>query len=190
MNNKIKIATILFVLFANIPGKKPDGTVGASFIQNGVYGLNTRATGFVGLGFNSDDEGDFDKCVLCNEDILYLGAISDEDKELLDETMNVYGKRDDLQSMFRCDALAVEPSTGNAAMTWFLDQMIVYKDGHQITDTHFWPEGIRNKGNWGTYRNDTKNVIEHAKYVYENSKNDNAGYKMCFPIIICQKVVK
>ena len=42
----------------------------------------------------------------------------------------------------------------------------------------------------GTYRNDTKNVIEHAKYVYENSKNDNAGYKMCFPIIICQKVVK
>lgn len=53
-----------------------------------------------------------------------------------------------------------------------------------------WPDGIRNKGNWGTYRNDTKNVIEHAKYVYENSKNDNAGYKMCFPIIICQKVVK
>lgn len=175
---------------ANIPGKKPDGTVGASFIQNGVYGFNTRATGFVGLGFNSDDDGDFDKCVLCNEDILYLGAISDEDKEKLEGTMNVYGKRDDLQSMFRCDALAVEPSTGNAAMTWFLDQMIVYKDGHQITDTHFWPEGIRNKGNWGTYRNDTKNVIEHAQYVYKNSKNDNAGYKMCFPIIICQKVIK
>ena len=175
---------------ANIPGKKPDGTVGASFLQNGVYGLNTRATGFVGLGFNSDDDGDFDKCVLCNEDILYLGAISDADKEKLEGTMNVYGKRDDLQSMFRCDALAVEPSTGNAAMTWFLDQMIVYKDGHQITDTHFWPEGIRNKGNWGTYRNDTKNVIEHAQYVYKNSKNDNAGYKMCFPIIICQKVVK
>ena len=38
--------------------------------------------------------------------------------------------------------------------------------------------------------NDTKNVIEHAQYVYKNSKNDNAGYKMCFPIIICQKVIK
>ena len=106
------------------------------------------------------------------------------------ETTNVYGNRDDLQTLFRCDALAVEPSTGNAAMTWFLDQTIVYKSGHQITSSEFWPEKIRNKGDWGTYRNSTKNVIEHAVYVYKNSSSDNAGYKMCFPIIICQKAVK
>ena len=174
----------------DIPGKKPDGTIGASFLENGVYGLNTHATGFVGVGFNTDDDGKFDKCVLCNEDILYLGAISDDDKEKLDGTTNVYGNRDDLQTLFRCDALAVEPSTGNAAMTWFLDQTIVYKSGHQITSSEFWPEKIRNKGDWGTYRNSTKNVIEHAVYVYKNSSSDNAGYKMCFPIIICQKAVK
>ena len=175
---------------ANIPGKKPDGTIGASFLKNGVYGFNTQATGFVGLGFNTDDEGKYDKCYHCNEDILYLGSICDDDKEKLDGTGNVYGKRDDLQTMFRCDALAVEPSTGNAAMSWFLDQIIVYQKGNQITDSHFYPESVRNRGNWGTYRNSTKNVIEHAIYVYKNSKSDNAGYKMCFPIIICQKVVK
>ena len=174
----------------DIPGKKPDGTIGASFLKNGVYGFNTQATGFIGLGFTTEDDGKYDKCYHCNEDILYLGSICDEDKEKLDGTGNVYGKRDDLQTMFRCDALAVEPSTGNAAMSWFMDQIIVYQNGHQITDTHFWPESVRNRGNWGTYRNSTKNVIEHAKYVYKNSKDDNAGYKMCFPIIICQKVVK
>ena len=174
----------------DIPGKKPDGTIGASFLKNGVYGFNTQATGFIGLGFTTEDDGKYDKCYHCNEDILYLGSICDEDKEKLDGTGNVYGKRDDLQTMFRCDALAVEPSTGNAAMSWFMDQIIVYQDGHQITDTQFWPESVRNRGNWGTYRNSTKNVIEHAMYVYKNSKDDNAGYKMCFPIIICQRVVK
>jgi len=32
--------------------------------------------------------------------------------------------------------------------------------------------------------------MKHLQKVYESSVFDNVGYKMCYPIIICQKAVK
>ena len=170
---------------ADIPGKKPDGTIGASFLENGVYGLNTYATGCIIIEHDTGDkDGKVDEIARCNEKILYLGALSDEDKEKLDGTGNVYGKRGDLQSMFDCPALAVEPATGNVSMTRFWDKTITIIDNHQFVGDGYFPEWLRGKGG------DWSNPMKHLQKVYESSVFDNVGYKMCYPIIICQKVVK
>lgn len=170
---------------ADIPGKKPDGTIGASFLENGVYGLNTYATGCIIIEHDTGDkDGKVDEIARCNEKILYLGALSDEDKEKLDGTGNVYGKRGDLQSMFDCPALAVEPATGNVSMTRFWDKTITIIDNHQFVGDGYFPEWLRGKGG------DWSNPMKHLQKVYESSSFDNVGYKMCYPIIICQKVVK
>ena len=172
---------------AGIAGNKPDGTIGASFLKGGVYGLNTKATGFIGVGFVTDSHGYFDAVSLNNKEVLYLGAIADADREKLDGTGNVYGKRHELESQFRCDALAVRPSEGTAAMTWFLDQSIVLLDNEKITDTSIWPESVRNKDNWKDHHG---SVIGTVNYVYNNTKYDMPAQKVCFPVIICQRVVK
>ncbi|MBQ9669198.1 MAG: hypothetical protein IJV45_10740 [Prevotella sp.] len=174
---------------AGIATNKPDGTIGASFLKGGVYGLNTKATGFIGVGFLTDSHGYFDAVSLNNKEVLYLGAIADADREKLDGTGNVYGKRHELESQFRCDALAVRPSEGSAAMTWFLDQSIVLLDNEKITDTSIWPESVRNKDNW---KNHHGSVIGTVNYVYydKNTKYDMPAQKVCFPVIICQRVIK
>lgn len=170
---------------ADIPGKKPDGTIGASFLKNGVYGLNTYATGCIIIEHDTGDkDGNVDKIARCNEKILYLGALSDVDKEKLDGTSNVYGERGDLQSMFDCPALAVEPATGNVSMTRFWDKTITIIDNHQFVGDGYYPEWLRGKGG------DWSNPMKHLEKVYETSSFDNVGYKMCYPIIICQKVIK
>ena len=170
---------------ADIPGKKPDGTIGASFLKNGVYGLNTYATGCIIIEHDTGDkDGNVDKIARCNEKILYLGALSDVDKEKLDGTSNVYGERGDLQSMFDCPALAVEPATGNVSMTRFWDKTITIIDNHQFVGDGYYPEWLRGKGG------DWSNPMKHLQKVYETSSFDNVGYKMCYPIIICQKVIK
>ncbi|MBO6143716.1 MAG: hypothetical protein J6O54_00465 [Prevotella sp.] len=170
---------------ADIPGKKPDGTIGASFLENGVYGLNTYATGCIIIEHDTGDkDGKVDEIARCNEKILYLGALSDVDKEKLDGTDNVYGKRGDLQSMFDCPALAVEPATGNVSMTRFWDKTITIIDNHQFVGDGYFPEWLRGKGG------DWSNLMKHLQKVYETSSFDNVGYKMCYPIIICQKAVK
>ena len=170
---------------AGIATNKPDGTIGASFLKGGVYGLNTTATGFIGVTFDSREGGSFGSSVLCNKEVLYLGAIADADREKLDGTTNVYEKRHDLESQFRLDALAVRPSEGSAAMVWFLDQAIVLLSKETITDTHFWPESIRNKGT-------SDDPIAHIKHVFNdnNVTYDMPCFKMCYPVIICQRVVK
>ena len=170
---------------AGISTNKPDGTIGASFLKGGVYGLNTTATGFIGLTFDSREGGSFGSSVLCNKEVLYLGAIADADREKLDGTTEVYEKRHDLESQFRLDALAVRPSEGSAAMVWFLDQAIVLLSNETITDTHFWPESIRNKGT-------SDDPIAHIKHVFNdnNVTYDMPCFKMCYPVIICQRVVK
>ena len=170
---------------SDIPGKKPDGTIGASFLENGVYGLNTYATGCIIIEHDTGDkDGKVDEIARCNEKILYLGALSDEDKEKLEGTGNVYGKRGDLQSMFDCPALAVEPATGNVSMTRFWDKTITIIDNHQFVGDGYFPEWLRGKGG------DWSNPMKHLQKVYESSSFDNVGYKMCYPIIICQKAVK
>ena len=170
---------------ADIPGKKPDGTIGASFLKNGVYGLNTYATGCIIIEHDTGDkDGKVDEIARCNEKILYLGALSDVDKEKLDGTSNVYGERGDLQSMFDCPALAVEPATGNVSMTRFWDKTITIIDNHQFVGDGYYPEWLRGKGG------DWSNPMKHLEKVYETSSFDNVGYKMCYPIIICQRVVK
>ena len=170
---------------ADIPGKKPDGTIGASFLENGVYGLNTYATGCIIIEHDTGDkDGKVDEIARCNEKILYLGALSDVDKEKLEGTDNVYGERGDLQSMFDCPALAVEPATGNASMTRFWDKTITIIDNHQFVGDGYFPEWLRGKGG------DWSNPMKHLQKVYETSSFDNVGYKMCYPIIICQKAVK
>ena len=169
---------------AGIATNKPDGTIGASFLKGGVYGLNTKATGLVGVIFQTDNHGSFNSVSLCNKNVLYLGAIADADREKLDGMGNVYGALGDLESQLRCDALAVSPSEGSAAMTWFLDQAIVLLDKETITDTHIYPETIRNKG-------DNADPIAHAMNQFWNgTKYDMPAYKMCFPVIICQRVIK
>lgn len=169
---------------ADIPGKKPDGTIGASFLENGVYGLNTYATGCIIIEHDTGDkDGKIDEIARCNEKIVYLGALSDDDKEKLDGTNNVYGERGDLQSMFDCAALAVEPATGNAAMSRFWDQAITLIDNHEFEGTGYYPENLFGKGKW-------TDPLKHVRKVYYESEFDNAGYKMCFPVIICQKAVK
>ena len=56
---------------AGIATNKPDGTIGASFLKGGVYGLNTKATGLVGVTFSTQYHGSFTSVSLCNKDVLY-----------------------------------------------------------------------------------------------------------------------
>ena len=169
---------------AGIATNKPDGTIGASFLKGGVYGLNTKATGLVGVTFSTQYHGSFTSVSLCNKEVLYLGAIADTDREKLDGTGNVYGARGDLDTQFQCQALAVRPSEGSAAMTWFREQAPVLLSKETITDTHFWPESIRNKGT-------SEDPIQHAHNQFTNgSKYDMPAYKLCYPVIICQRVIK
>ena len=81
-------------------------------------------------------------------------------------------------------ALAVEPATGNASMTRFWDKTITIIDNHQFVGDGYYPEWLRGKGG------DWSNPMKHLQKVYESSVFDNVGYKMCYPIIICQKAVK
>ena len=187
MSGQVPYASQYQKMIDNIAGiatNKPDGTIGASFLKGGVYGLNTKATGLVGVTFSTQYHGSFTSVSLCNKEVLYLGAIADTDREKLDGTGNVYGARGDLDTQFQCQALAVRPSEGSAAMTWFREQAPVLLSKETITDTHFWPEGIRNKGT-------SEDPIAHAKNQFTNgTKYDMPAYKMCFPVIICQRVIK
>jgi hypothetical protein len=85
--------------------------------------------------------------------------------------------------MFDCPALAVEPATGNAAMSRFWDQAITIIDNHEFGGTGYYPEFLHGKGKWN-------DPIKHVRKVYYESEFDNAGYKVCFPVIVCQKAVK
>lgn len=175
---------------ADIPGKKPDGTIGASFLSGGIYGLNTQATGCVIVGYPSKDKDKPERVALVNKNMLYLGALSDADRAKLEGSDNTYNMWDQLTTALNCDALAVEPATGNAAMTYYKKQAPTCLDYTQFNGEGYWPENLRNKGEWKNYK-DHGDPINYIKYQYES--RDKYGWPsnyLCYPVIICQKAVR
>ncbi len=167
----------------NITGDKPDGTIGASFLKKGVYGFNTKATGCIIVGYNSRESTKAERVAVVNQNILYLGAINDEDKEKFDGKTTVYTKLGELKTGSSCDALSIETSTGNAAMIHYNDQAPVLIDCTQMKEQGYYPENLRNKGEWNNYAN-RGNPIQYVK-----SLSYPSGW-ICYPIIICQKAFK
>ena len=174
----------------SIPGKKPDGTIGASFLSGGIYGFITRATGCVIVGYPSKSKDKPERVAIVNKNILYLGALSDPDRKKLEGTNNTYKLWNELTTAMNCDALAVEPATGNAAMTYYTRQAPTCLDYEQFSGESYWPENIRNKGEWKNYK-DHGDPIGYIKYMHDEP--DKYGWPsnyLCYPVIICQKVVK
>ena len=174
----------------DIPGKKPDGTIGASFLSGGIYGFITKATGCVIVGYPSRDKDKPERVALVNKNILYLGALSDPDRTKLEGTNNTYKLWNQLSTAMNCDALAVEPATGNAAMTYYKTQAPTCIDYEQFSGENYWPENIRNKGEWKNYKSHG-DPIDYIRYQYDSK--DQYGWPsnyLCYPVIICQKVVK
>lgn len=167
----------------NITGNKPDGTIGASFLKDGVYGFNTMETGFIVVGYDSWHSTTPERVAHVNNRLLYLGALNDEDKEKLDGKTTVYTKIGDLKTGGTCDALSIETKTGNAAMIHYNDQAPVLIDCTQMKYQGYYPENLRDKGEWNNYAN-RGNPIEYIKSVTYPS------CFVCYPIIICQKAFK
>ena len=127
---------------------------------------------------------------LVNKNILYLGALSDPDRTKLEGTNNTYKLWNQLSTAMNCDALAVEPATGNAAMTYYKTQAPTCIDYEQFSGENYWPENIRNKGEWKNYKSHG-DPIDYIRYQYDSK--DQYGWPsnyLCYPVIICQKVVK
>ena len=174
----------------NIPGKKPDGTIGASFLSGGIYGLNTRATGCVIVGYPSKDKDKPERVALVNKNMLYLGALSDPDRTKLEGSTSTYTMWDQLNTALKCDALAVDPTTGSAAMTYYTKQAPTCQDYTQFSGSGYYPESLRDKGEWKNYKSHG-NPIDYIRYQYES--RDEYGWPsnyLCYPVIICQKAIK
>ena len=111
---------------SDIQGQKPDGTLGASFLRGGIYGLNTQATGFVAIAYDSGKRDVPERVAIVNDKILYLGVLNDDDREKLEGSNDTYSKWGDLESMMSCHALAVDPANGTVAMTYYKAQAPVH----------------------------------------------------------------
>ena len=179
---------------SGIEGQKPDGTLGASFLRGGIFGFNTQATGFVAVGYDSGKRDTPERVAIVNDNILYLGAIDDKDKEKLQGSNATYSKWGDLESMMSSPALAVDPANGTVAMTYYKDQPPVHIADKQFGGDGYYPEDIRDKGAWNNYAN-YGTPVGYLTRVYDrvsDSKNhvDWIGNHLCYPVIICQQVAK
>ena len=177
---------------SDIQGQKPDGALGASFLRGGIYGLNTQATGFVVIGYDSGKRDVPERVAIVNENILYLGALNNEDKDKLEGSSATYSKWGDLESMTSCPALAVDPANGTVAMTYYNAQAPIYLNEKQYDGAGYYPEDIRGKGAWNNYAN-LSNPVTYLNRVYEMGepyKYDWCGNHLCYPVIICQQVAK
>lgn len=167
----------------DIPGNKPDGTIGESFLKNGVYGFELLETGCVVVGYDSWNSTTPDRVAHVNKKFAYLGALNDDDKESLDGKSTIYTKMGELKTGKTCDALSIDTSTGNATMIYFNEQAPVFLDGSQYGGPSYYPENLHKKGEWNNYAN-RGNPIEYVKSV------DTPSCFVCYPIIICQKAFK
>lgn len=122
------------------------------------------------------------------------GALDDADKDKLQKSNNTYSTWGDLESMMSCPALAVDPDNGTVAMTYYKAQPPVHMNDVQFKDNNYYPESIRNKGDWNNYAK-YGNPVGYLKTVYDrvaDEKNhvDWIGNHLCYPMIICQQVAK
>lgn len=179
---------------SEIQGNKPNGTLGASFLKGGIFGFNTQATGFIVVGYDSGRRDTPERVAIVNDNILYLGAIDDKDKEKLQGSNATYSKWGDLESMMSSPALAVDPANGTVAMTYYKDQPPVHIADKQFGGDGYYPEDIRDKGAWNNYAN-YGTPVGYLTRVYDrvsDSKNhvDWIANHLCYPVIICQQVAK
>ena len=122
--------------------------------------------------------------------MLYLGALSDPDRTKLEGSTSTYTMWDQLNTALKCDALAVEPATGNAAMTYYTKQAPTCQDYTQFDGDGYYPESLRGKGEWKNYKSHG-DPIDYIKYQYES--RDEYGWPsnyLCYPVILCQKAIK
>ncbi len=179
---------------SDIQGQKPDGSLGASFLKGGIFGLNTQATGFVAVGYDSGARDVAERVAIVNDKILYLGTIDVADKDKLENSNATYSKWGDLESMMSCPALAVDPANGTVAMTYYKNQSPTYISDKQFNGNYYYPESIRGKGDWNNYAN-YGNPVGYLTTVYDRVAKDNnhvdwIGNHLCYPVIICQQVAK
>ena len=154
-----------------IPGSKPDGSIGKSFMESGVLGLNLNTGGFIYDG-RTDYNARTDYTYVINESVLYLGGLSSEDKGFWDGVTNF---KEGSKSVYRCEALSVDANSGNVTFVSYPDKapQIISAELLQKKVPHGYDE-IRN---W---------LINDSN----NDSGNSRGNKILYPLIICQQAVK
>lgn len=89
----------------DIAGSKPNGSIGASFLKGGVYGLNLEANGF--LCHDGDVQYRF------NSAICYVGALADTDATFWN---NTYDFKSGSLTSKDCNGVAISPEDGTIAL--------------------------------------------------------------------------
>lgn len=96
---------------SDIAGSKPDGSIGASFLKGGVYGLNTSAQGF--LWYENEVPHRF------NSAVCYVGALADLDANFWDGAFTT--KTGSVTDRV-CSGVAISPSDGTVSLVNFENQ--------------------------------------------------------------------
>ena len=149
---------------SEIAGSKPDGTIGASFLKNGVYGLNLTANGFL-----CREDG---VTYRLNSDICYVGALADTDLHFWDGVNDV--KTGSLTSR-DCNGVAISPEEGTVALVNWRDARPYIKSSNP------------------TYKGDSYDLNKVFRQLWELSgvsEGASLSILLGYNLILCQQVVK
>ena len=149
---------------SDIAGSKPDGSIGASFLKDGVYGLNASANGF--LWHENNVAHRF------NGDVCYLGALADLDTNFWD---GVFTTKAGSVTDRVCSGVAISPSDGTISLINFENQPPVV-----TTSVPSYYGGAR----------DPNTTIETVKKQQSAGVNLSLGMFVGYNLILCQQVVK
>lgn len=156
-----------------ISGNKPDGSIGGSFVRNGVYGFTIDKTGF----YLADNEtpGSIKNYTVCNNDFVYFGCLADEDITFWDDVVN--DSKNNSETDRRCPALVVSADAGTATLAWWSSATNNHVKVVQW-DKNTWknPDGKDPDGY----------LVPDAVYTDTHRR----GYYVYMPVILCQKAVK
>ena len=157
-------------MLSGLTGNLPDKTIGNSFLKNGVYGLNTKASGFQVWGYMNSS---FNQVFLVNKEVLYLAATANSDEGFWDDAT---ASKSGSVSARDMDALAVTPEGGAG---WI--------DFNTRTPTLMscsptWPYT-------------TSDYTMNTPIAYITSRRNvqslrDAEYYTAYPVIICRQAVK
>lgn len=160
-------------MIANIPGNKPNGSIGKSFVFDGVYGFNFEKGGF----YLVDNEWPnlINNYTICNGSYLYLGCLADEDKTFWDDVVN--DEKNNSVTDANCPALVVNSDAGTATVAWWTNKI---KNYVKVTewDKSTWKNPMeRDPDGW---------LVDDNLYTVVQRR----GYYVYYPVILCEKAVK
>ena len=149
---------------SEIAGSKPDGSIGASFLKNGVYGLNLTANGFL-----CREDG---VTYRLNSDICYVGALADTDFHFWD---GVYDVKIGSLTSRDCNGVAISPEEGTVSLVNWRDARPYIKSSNPTY-----------KG--GSY--DLNKIFGQLWELSGVSEGASLSLLLGYNLILCQQVVK